>query len=134
MLIQILPATLSDLDDLTRLNRDVQDAHVRMYPDLFRADWDAAGVKEFWRLRVQDRANAVAIAKLDAIAVGYIWFEIQERLADPFTHGKRRIRIHHVSMDLAWRRHGVGSALFDHVEAPGSPAGCNSRVQAGSRP
>jgi ribosomal protein S18 acetylase RimI-like enzyme len=116
MLIQISPATISDIDDLTRLNRIVQDAHVQMHADIFRADWDVASVKEFWRVRLQDEASAVAIAMHKAIPVGYIWFEIQERITNQFTHGKRRIQIHHVSVDEEWRRHGIGSALFEYVE------------------
>lgn len=57
------------------------------------------------------------IAERPGEAVGYLWFDVQERPPTPFTRARRRLYIQHVAVSEAARRSGVGTALIEAVEA-----------------
>ena len=48
---------------------------------------------------------------------GYIWSEVQQRAATPFTYAFRRTYIHHISVRTEARRQGVASALLSWTES-----------------
>jgi ribosomal protein S18 acetylase RimI-like enzyme len=54
---------------------------------------------------------------------GYVWFEVQDRLETPLTLARKRIYIHHLSVQARARRRGVASALLGQVEAEALIAG-----------
>lgn len=123
MPIRIIAATTSDVDTIVRLNGVVQDHHVRLRPDFFRADWDVAALRDLWRARLGEEAGRVALAMLDGTPAGSIWFEIEERPADALRHAERRIYIHHLAVEASARRRGVGSALLRHAETEAARLG-----------
>ncbi len=113
MTIVVRIATAADLDTLAQLNQVVQSVHAELYPDDFRANVDAEGLKALLAPRL---ANVI-IAEVDGRPVGYIWFEMQTRPASPFSPARRRLYIHHLSVSPAARRRGVAGALMAHAEA-----------------
>jgi hypothetical protein len=46
-----------------------------------------------------------------------VWFEVQDRPETPLTLARKRIYIHHLSVQAGSRRHGIASALLRQVEA-----------------
>jgi diamine N-acetyltransferase len=111
--ITIRIAIDADLDTLVRLNQAVQSVHAEFYPDDFRAMADADGLKALLGSRL---AN-VAIAEVDGLSVGYVWFEEQTRPANPFSPPSRCLFVHHLSVLPDARRRGVAGALTAHAEA-----------------
>jgi len=116
MPLQIERASPRDIPDIIRLNGVVQDHHVGLDPELFRADWEAAALAGNWSVRLADPNGTVAIARVDGRAVGYIWFVVQDRPRDALHHPHRRIYVHHISVDADVRRAGTGAALLDEAE------------------
>jgi len=113
MTIVVRIATAADLDTLAQLNQVVQSVHSALYPDDFRANVDAEGLKALLAPRL---ANVI-IAEVDSKPVGYIWFEMQTPPASPFSPARRRLYIHHLSVSPDARRRGVAGALMAHAEA-----------------
>lgn len=113
MTIVVRFATPTDLDVIAELNQVVQSVHAELYPDDFRTTVEAGGLKALLTPRL---AN-IAIAEIDHVPVGYIWFEIQTRPANPFSPTLRRLYVHHLSVLPDFRRHGVAGALMSHAEA-----------------
>jgi diamine N-acetyltransferase len=113
MTIVVRLASDSDLDTLVQLNQFVQSVHAEFYPDDFYATADADGLKALLAPRL---AN-VAIADVDGLPVGYIWFEAQKRPANPFSPSSRCLFVHHLSVLPDARRRGVAGALMAHAEA-----------------
>jgi ribosomal protein S18 acetylase RimI-like enzyme len=117
MLLQIRRAQLSDIPEIVQLNGVVQNLHAQMSPDIFRADWEAAAFEEFWRKRLNEQADTVALAMLNGVPVGYIWFQVQDRPQDAFRLPQRRMYIHHIAVKDKVRRSGIGTQLLEHAEA-----------------
>lgn len=112
MTIVVRVASDSDLDTLVRLNQFVQSVHAEFYPDDFHATADAGGLKALLAPRLAD----VAIAEVDDLPVGYIWFEVQTRPASAFSPPSRCLFVHHLSVQPDARRRGVAGALMAHAE------------------
>jgi ribosomal protein S18 acetylase RimI-like enzyme len=74
---------------------------------------DAQGVKN---LLAPKLAN-LAIGEIAGAPVGYIWFDVQTRPANPFSPARRRLYVHHLSVAPDARRRGVAAALIAHAEA-----------------
>ena len=84
--------------------------------------------EEFWLGRLYARANAVAIARLAGHAVGYIWFEIQNRPPDAFHLPRRGLYVHHLAVDDNARGAGIGAKLLEHAEAEAERLGISNVI------
>lgn len=117
MPIEVRPALETDIGAVVRLNGVVQDLHAHLSPDAFRSDWDASAFAEAWAKRIADKVGTVAVAERDGGIVGYVWFELVDR-PEGLTHCARRsMYVHHLAVDDAARRHGIGRQLMAYVEA-----------------
>jgi ribosomal protein S18 acetylase RimI-like enzyme len=117
MSVFIRPATLSDADTLTSLNAVVQNLHAKLEPKHFLADAETEKVRSFFVTLLKSAANRLFIAEIEAIPVGYVWFEIQNTRPTPFTQARNRLYIHHIVVSEKSRRRGVASELTRVVEA-----------------
>jgi GNAT superfamily N-acetyltransferase len=106
-------ATEADLDRLGALNAGIQQLHADGRPDLFRAP-DHEALRTFFAERLADGA-IILIADLDGTAAGYLLAEINERPANPFRYASTVLYVHHIAVDPAVQRHGVGQQLMDAV-------------------
>ena len=116
-------AARDDLDALVRLNGVVQKLHAELDPAHFRLDVDEAEVGAFFGGVIEDPNSQVLLAATDAIELGYVWFERQERPRTPFSPARTRLYVHHLAVADAARRRGVGSALLEAVRAEGERIG-----------
>jgi ribosomal protein S18 acetylase RimI-like enzyme len=128
MSLQITEAQATDIPDLARLNGIVQDLHAKLHPEIFRADWNLSDLEDFWSARLRERSNIVAVARLGGKAVGYIWFELQDRPQDALHSARRRIYVHHIIVDEAARTAGIGAKLLARAEAEAERQGVDSVV------
>jgi ribosomal protein S18 acetylase RimI-like enzyme len=117
MSLRITRAQAADLSDIVRLNGVVQDVHAALRPDIFRSDWASSALEQFWLERMTEPANTIALATIEDKPVGYIWFELQDRLRDALHHARRRIYVHHIAVDEHARRAGIGRKLLEYAEA-----------------
>ena len=117
MTILIRAASISDAGLLTLLNCDVQRLHAKMEPDIFKSDTDNEEVAAFFAAKLALPENHMRIADASEGPKGYVWFEVQERSDTPLRLARKRIYIHHLSVQAGARRQGIASALLNHVEA-----------------
>lgn len=117
MSLEIVSAQSCHVPGLVRLNGLVQAVHARLYPAIFRADWDACALEKLWRERIVDRDAIILVAVRDHHLVGYLWCNVQYRLPDALQWGHRRLHVHHIAVDDQARGSGVGTMLLDQAEA-----------------
>lgn len=113
----VRPATAADLDALTALNAVVQALHVRLEPEVFRADVNTAALRAFFTDLIGKAGTTVLIAEIAGEPVGYLWFDLQERPPTVLTQARRRIYVQHLAVRESARRSGVATALLQAVEA-----------------
>ena len=113
--IRVRPATPADLDALIALNAVVQTLHVRLEPDIFKAEVDAVALRAFFADLIGKAATGLLIAERSAEPVGYLWYDLQDRPPTVLTHARRRIYVHHVAVCETMRRSGVATALLRAV-------------------
>jgi ribosomal protein S18 acetylase RimI-like enzyme len=117
MTISVRAASAADIDDIVRLNRDVQQLHAELEPSFFKSNSDNDEVAAFFASKLALSENQIQLAEVSDGPNGYVWFEVQNRPETPLTLARKRIYIHHLSVQASARRHGVASALLRHVEA-----------------
>jgi ribosomal protein S18 acetylase RimI-like enzyme len=116
MTVTIRNAVDADLDELIRLNAQVQRLHAQVYPADFKSSTDEGEVRDFLASVMRRPDHTILVAQIDGAVVGYAWFEIQDRPQTPFTWSKKRVFLHHICVDSGQRRLGIGSALVTRVE------------------
>ena len=123
MTISVRAASAADIGDIVRLNRDVQLLHAELEPSFFKADFDGGEVAAFLAAKLALPENHFLLADGGDGPSGYVWFEVQDRPETPLTLARKRIYIHHLSVQANARRHGIASALLRTVEAEALIAG-----------
>jgi ribosomal protein S18 acetylase RimI-like enzyme len=116
MSVEVRAALVADLDALIRLNHVVQSLHAALYPHDFTHMVDPSAVRSFFAARLAAPKNAIGIAEVDRVPVGYVWFEVQVRPETPFTPPRHRIYVHHIAVVPEARRRGIATALMHYVE------------------
>jgi len=116
MNISIKAAAASDASLIARLNRDVQELHAQLEPTFFKAAPDAEELIAFFAAKMSSPESHILIASIAAEPAGYVWFDVQDRPATPLTLPRRRIYIHHLSVQAGARRQGLATMLMKHVE------------------
>jgi ribosomal protein S18 acetylase RimI-like enzyme len=117
MTISVRVASAADIDDIVRLNRDVQQLHAELEPFFFKANFDNEEVAAFFAAKLALSENHIRLADSGDGPNGYVWFEVQDRPETPLTFARKRIYIHHLSVQARDRRQGIASALMRQVEA-----------------
>jgi ribosomal protein S18 acetylase RimI-like enzyme len=126
MTISVRVASAADIDAIVRLNRDVQQLHAELEPSFFKSDFDNEEVAAFFAAKLALSENHIRLADGGDGPNGYVWFEVQERPETPLTLARKRICIHHLSVQPRARRHGIASALLRQVEAEALIGGITS--------
>jgi len=114
--MKIIKASKSDSGTIARLNFFVQKIHSEAHPNIFKPPYEDERTKSFFEKLLRDINNYIFLAYLSEIPVGYLWAQIQQIPETPLTYSKRRIHIHHVSVDEKYRRKGVGTSLLNEVK------------------
>jgi ribosomal protein S18 acetylase RimI-like enzyme len=117
MTISVRVASAADVDDIVRLNRDVQQLHAGLEPSFFKSNLESEKVAAFFAAKLALPENHIRLAAIGEGPNGYVWFEVQDRPETPLTLARKRIYIHHLSVQTGARRHGIASALLRQIEA-----------------
>ncbi len=124
----IRPAVEDDIPALVALNAVVQALHAALSPEIFKPKVDPVELAAFLRGLLDQPSHRLRVATLDGATVGYAWAEVQDRPETPFALARRRLYLHHLSVDPAVRRQGVASALLTSLEDEARAAGLASVV------
>jgi hypothetical protein len=83
MTISVRAASAADVDDIVRLNRDVQQLHAELEPSFFKSNFDNEEVAAFFDAKLALPENHIRLADSGEGPNGYVWFEVQDRLETP---------------------------------------------------
>ncbi|WP_421735170.1 GNAT family N-acetyltransferase [Cellulomonas sp.] len=108
-------ATTDDAGIIAALNEHVQRLHVEAVPAQF-VTVDRAVAETFFSAQLADEGNIVWIAEVGGQPVGYLYAVEAHRGVNPFTTEQHTLYIHHLAVDPAVRRRGVGSAMIAAAE------------------
>jgi aminoglycoside 3-N-acetyltransferase I len=121
--MRIRAATIEDAGTLATLNIAVQSLHAQLVPALFKPPGaDTYNAETMGRL-VAQRDTIVLLAVIGDVPVGYAYAEVRRRPETPCARASSEIFLHHISVEDACRRMGVGSALLEAVGAAGRALG-----------
>jgi len=85
-------------------------------PTFFKAAPDAEELIAFFAAKMSSPESHILIASIAAEPAGYVWFDVQDRPDTPLTLPRRRIYIHHLSVQAGARRQSLATMLMKHVE------------------
>lgn len=126
--IAIRPAVDTDIPALVALNAGVQALHAALSPEIFKPAVDRAELATFLRGVLDQPAHRLLLAQVDGGAAGYAWAEVQDRPETPFALPRRRLYLHHLAVDPAFRRRGIAAALLSALEGQARALGLASVV------
>jgi diamine N-acetyltransferase len=118
----IREATEDDVGALVALSLDVQRLHIDAEPERF-VEPSREAVAEWWVGRLREDDWHALVAEVDGRCRGYLLFELIDRPAGIFTAARRAVYVHHIGVDPAVRRHGIGRELLEAVAREASAIG-----------
>ena len=113
--VHLRRATADDAGTIAALNEHVHRLHVEALPAQFLTV-DRTAAEAFFSAQLADEGNIVWIAELGGEPVGYLYAVEAHRGVNPFTTEQHTLYIHHLAVDPAVRRRGVGSAMIATAE------------------
>ena len=122
-MIRIERADISNAKDIARLNIFVQKLHTRAYPHIFKPAASRQSVEQFFEKLLADEQNYFYLAFIKNRPVGYIWSRLEQRAENTLMYERRRLYIHHISVDESYRGQGIGTSLLDEVMSLSSSKG-----------
>jgi len=114
--MKIIRASRLHAETIAKLNFFVQKMHYEAHPNIFKSCPKNEEIKAFFEQILDNQKNFIFLAYLKDFPVGYLWAQIQEIPETLFTYSKRRIHIHHISVDEKYRRKGIGASLLNKVK------------------
>jgi len=130
-MIEIVRATIDDLERLLDFREFVHALHSEAEPHLYRTfNYQEMSEEIVSTLKVPSMEFWLAL--LDGQAVGCIQLQLLERPQTPFTHARRLLEIHQLGVEPSAQGLGIGRALTEHAEARAAFLGA-SQVTLGVR-
>jgi ribosomal protein S18 acetylase RimI-like enzyme len=121
-MISIRPATVSDADILSLLNRDVQAVHAAALPSWFKPPSQQSFPPAEAAALLANFENLLLLAHVDQQPAGYAYAEVR-RPETSLTYAFEMLYLHHISVGPGFRRRGVGTALLTAIRAMGRDLG-----------
>lgn len=104
-----------DYETIARLNKEVHDLHVRLYPDIFKAySYDAMAA--FFKDRVEKPEALFFVLMEQQEAVGYAWADIREYPESNFRNAYTSLYVHQLSIRKEAQGKGGGRLLMERIE------------------
>lgn len=99
---------------LAELNKEVQELHHRMYPEIFR-EYDKEGITKAIRKMLDGREAKAFVAYVDDEPAGYAIIFISRFNQNAFQHARSAMQIDNFSVLQKFKRKGVGKKLIEFL-------------------
>ncbi len=113
--IIIREAIPEDADVISKLNHAVQKIHSDALPDVFKPPSDECFPASEIRKIIEAEDSYVLLALVEDQPAGYIFAEICGKEETARSYASEHLWIHHISVDDAFRRNGIGQKLIQEV-------------------
>jgi ribosomal protein S18 acetylase RimI-like enzyme len=100
---------------LSSLNADVQALHAEALPWLFKQPGPEAFTPADALALLANPDNLIFVAEVGSKPAGYAYAEVVRRAETPLRYAFEEVHLHHISVQPAWRRQGLGEELVDAV-------------------
>lgn len=111
---------LKDLKEVNLIAKQAQDLHVNWNPDLY-LNVNEVISKELFKEKIQSKQ--IFIAKLQGRIVGYIAFNISEKI-NPLMRYRKQLLIEALCVNETNRGKGIGTLLLQHIKNIGKENNC----------
>ena len=118
--MNIIIPNLNDYERVNNLAIQVHEIHVAWRPDLFLSS-DTVISKENFETMINNKE--IYVAKIDNEIVGYIIFNIREKI-NPIMRYRKLLNIEAMCIDENHRHKGIGTALLSFAKKTGEENGC----------
>ncbi|TLS52214.1 GNAT family N-acetyltransferase [Paenibacillus antri] len=104
-----------DHEIIARLNKDVHDIHVLLYPEYFKK-YEYESISGFFKKIVNNPNYDFLVIKGELEYFGYAWIEEKEIAESVFMKAHKFIFVHQLSTQNDYRHQGLGSQLMNKIE------------------
>lgn len=111
----IRKATIHDDQILALLNKDVQNLHHKLLPDIFKPHAQSETEKEFIKLLKNKAMTAFISFDEFNDTNGYVLFEKKSHKNTAFCYAYESLYVQHIAVDRNSQKKGVGKELINEV-------------------
>jgi ribosomal protein S18 acetylase RimI-like enzyme len=126
MTIAVRQATTADAAVVSALNAEVQALHAAALPWRFKPQGPDTFPPAAARALLAQPENLIFVAEIDQAPVGYAYAEVIRRPETAMTYAHAVVYLHHLGVQAARRRQGIGGALVERVHAAAKQRGSNA--------
>lgn len=101
---------------IATLNEEIQNLHVRLYPECFKP-YSYEAVLTSVRSMLVEKGWKAIVAVLDGVDVGYALFYKREYAENPFRKAYTGMHIDQISVQPDKKQNGIGTAMMRWVES-----------------
>lgn len=105
----------TDYELVAKLNKNVQNRHVQLYPEYFK-EYDEDGVKGFFKENISNPKFRFLLLEDEGQPLGYVWLEIRNYPESVFKKAYQSVYIHQISVVDSKSKKGLGTKLMDEIE------------------
>ena len=110
--MKVRKAELTDLDQLTPIQKEVQDLHIKALPEVY-CELTAEEYQRQMHGFISDSATTVLVAEEEGKIVGYGVIKIKESPDNPFRCGSRYAEIDQIAVLSTYQNNGIASKLIE---------------------
>ena len=103
-----------DHELLAILNKEVQELHHSLYPNIFKP-YNQEGINSFFKETLEQNTTKAFVAYMGKEAAGYIILFLREVPENPFQYSQRFILIDQIGVKSEFRKNSIGKLLLDKV-------------------
>ncbi len=116
--MKIIEVPANDAARIVPLLEGMHAIHAIQQPARHRSDPPAAELETWLTDWLQEpQMHALAAESPTGALLGYLIYGEEDRAALPVREGERRLMLHHIAVQEAWQRMGVGKALIGEMKA-----------------
>jgi diamine N-acetyltransferase len=111
-----------DYEAIAKLNKNVQDVHVELFPEYF-TPYNYEPIRDFYKEIMKDRKQIFLLVEEDFNPIGYVWMTLRDSAETPFKKASRSLYIHQISIEKNSSNKGAGSKVIAYIEQLGKELG-----------
>ncbi|WP_064093414.1 GNAT family N-acetyltransferase [Rossellomorea aquimaris] len=106
--------TTKNYELIAKLNKGVQDIHVKEYPEYFK-EYDYESIKDFYKANIENENCVFLLIEEENEPKGYAWIEHKHYKENPFKKAYQSIIVHQLNIIEFHRAKGYGSYLMNEI-------------------